>query len=220
MREPIAEQKVTFRRPTGEEQMAIVRMWPPERDEDGLYECRVEIDATGEEKIRFSGNGADEFQAITFAMCRIPMRFLRFDASGGLSLEWDHRHLFPPALIGPVEPVPPAEGSMNTPIGVSDTWAERVLEFTPNDGGEPSKLFVKLGRPRTQPGMGGAWSVQLEILEGFKEPLLSHSTGDDSFEAMEFAVRQIAILLKNWEERGTITWRGAPSHGFEKPELD
>jgi hypothetical protein len=219
MGEPIAERELTVKRPPGIEQKVTVRLWAPEREERGGYACRAEIDAKGEEPIQFSGEGADAFQAITFALCRIPMRLIRLDESGELSLEWERCHPFPPGLLRPVGSATPAEGYECVPIGIADTWAERVLEFTPSAGGESSGLFVKLGRPYTRPGMGGAWSVQLEIHEGFKEPLISHATGDDSFEAMEFAMRQIAILLKNWEERGKIAWGGEPGHWFNRPDL-
>jgi hypothetical protein len=116
MREPIAEQELTLKRPTGVEQKVIVRMWPPERGERGTYECRAEIELVGEEPIRFSGEGADAFQAITFAMSRIPICMARIDASGGLSLEWDNAHQFPPAFARSADPVPHAGALARTHV--------------------------------------------------------------------------------------------------------
>lgn len=219
MHDPIAEQELTLRRPTGGEQKAICRIWPPERNEYGGYECRAEIAVPGEELIRFSAIGADAFQAITLTMCRIPMSLLRFEASPELSSQDLYEHWFPPALVRPLDVAPP-DWSRRKELDSANTWAERVLDFTPNDGGEQRRMFVRIGRPYTQPGMGGSWSVDVEIHDGMKSPLRTHAIGEDSIEATQFAMRQVSALLSSWEERGKIAWCGEPGSGFERVESD
>lgn len=103
-------------------------------------------------------------------------------------------------------------------MNLADTWAERILDFAPADGTEPSRIFVRLGRPHTEPGMGGAWRVEIEIEEGMEEPFESHSTGEDSFHVLELAMRHISILLQRWEDRGKLTWDGSDHLGFMRQQ--
>ena len=99
-------------------------------------------------------------------------------------------------------------------MNLSDTWAERVLDFEPTDSTEPRRIIDRLGGPDTETGMGGSWRVEIEIQDGIDEPLLSHSTGEDSFHVLELALRHISILLVRWEERGKLTWCGDGDVGF------
>lgn len=195
-------------------------MWAPERDEHGDYGCRIEIDIPGEESVRFTAGGADAFQAVTFALRRIPMELERFEESGELSSEGVYGHWFPPILVRATDTIPAPDWPRRTPISIRDTWAERVLEFAPNDGGELRRMFVKLGRPYTQPGMAGSWSVEFEVREGMETPMRAHAVGEDSFQALDMALQQIAIVLGPYEEHGKITWNGHPGHGFRKPDLE
>jgi hypothetical protein len=213
--QPIAERELKLRRPNGVEDMVFVRMWAPERDERGNYECRVEIEIPGEDMLRFSGGGTDGFQAVTFAIFQIPVQLLRFQDIGALSCDNVSGHWFPPILITPADIIPVAGRSERKPIHVTHTWAERILEFTPNDGTEPSRIFVKIGRPYTEPGMSGAWRVDLEIQESLQTPHRHYATGIDSFQALELAVSMIASLLEGWEERGRVTLDGG-DHGFHR----
>jgi hypothetical protein len=221
----IAERELTLKKLDGTKTQVIVRMGAPEPASDGGWTSPVEIVAPNEDPVRFSGSGVDAFQAVTSALYLIPIHIVKLSQLGALSFSGESGHWFPRILIRPTseaslsaeaagltDEIEPAKPTMRP----ADTWAERILEFTPNDGSAPSRLFVKIGRPYTEPGMSGAWRVDLEIQEGMCETTRAHSTGEDSFQALELATRLISILLGSWEERGKLTWAGG-DHGFERP---
>lgn len=112
----------------------------------------------------------------------------------------------------------PSDSRYQTAMDLTDTWAERILEFTPRGSTASRRLFVRLGRPHTEPGMAGSWRVEIEIQEGMDEPIQSHSTGVDSFHALELAVRHISIVMDGWEECGEVRWCGEQGSGFYAPK--
>ncbi|KYF67943.1 DUF6968 family protein [Sorangium cellulosum] len=95
---------------------------------------------------------------------------------------------------------------------MENIWAERRLIFVPHGSGERSFLFVRIGRPYTEPGK--AWRVNLEIQQGAEEALRTHAGGDDSMQALQTALAAIPGLLLTWRERGTLVWEGSIGTGF------
>jgi hypothetical protein len=66
--------------------------------------------------------------------------------------------------------------------------------------------------------MAGSWNVEFEIQDGVETPMRARATGEDSFQALDLAVQQIAIVLGPFEEHGKITCNGHPGHGFTKSD--
>lgn len=86
------------------------------------------------------------------------------------------------------------------------------MTFVPHGSGERSFLFVRIGRPYTEPGK--AWRVNLEIQQGAEEALRTYAGGDDSMQALQTALVAIPGLLLKWRERGTLVWEGSIGTGF------
>ncbi|XYH97537.1 DUF6968 family protein [Sorangium sp. So ce1128] len=95
---------------------------------------------------------------------------------------------------------------------MESVWAERKLTFTPHGSDHRSFLFIRLGRPYTEPGK--AWRVNLEIQQGAEDPLRTHASGDDSMQALQTALAAIPGLLSKWQKRGTLAWDGLAGTGF------
>jgi hypothetical protein len=90
----------------------------------------------------------------------------------------------------------------------SEVWGERILEYTPRQGA-PRRIFVRLGRPYTRPGMGGTWHLDIEVKDD-NQRLQSHVAGEDSLQVLGFALEHVPRMLARWADGGSLTWGGTP----------
>jgi hypothetical protein len=195
----IAERKLTLKRADATESSVLVRMWSPEPTGRRGWSCLVEFVTPGERTIRFSGSGADAFQAITFALHMIPTRLLRFADVGEISCEGAEGHWFPPILIqsSAAEAPPDEETTQGKDAGMGDGHdftpvAERRFRVV----GDPAReLQLELGKPFLDSDPSRGWTCPY-IIRGTEGARVQLVHGIDAVDALLVAMQSARADLE------------------------
>lgn len=95
--------------------------------------------------------------------------------------------------------------SVDTVLG--EVLAEREYEAIHADGREPSKVVLRIGKPRTAPHLDGAWVCPIQIL-GIGDDDVVEAAGIDAVQALHLGMAMAGARLTNPPKGLKITWLG------------